>query len=66
MNSVLIDLPVLIKFVLRSTIKSTMALPWYTRDAVDSPSDHNVIFNRLPHTNDVNPQGLEKYSSMES
>lgn len=66
MNSVLINLPMLIQFVLRSTVKSTMPLPWYTGDAVDSPPDHNDVFNRLPHTNDVNPQGLKKYSSMES
>lgn len=33
---------------------------------MDSPADHYDTLSRLPDSNDVNPQGLEKYLAMES
>lgn len=60
------NLPFLVKFVYGGAIKSTMTLPWHSRDTMNSPANHYNILHGLPYTTDVNPQGLEKYSAIES
>lgn len=60
------DLPMLIKLVLRGAIKAAMALPWYTRDAMNNPTDHDNVLCWLPYAPYVNPQGLEENTTIES
>lgn len=60
------DLSILIKFVLRGAIKAAMALPWYMRDAMNYPTDHDNVLCWLPYAHYVNPQGLEENTTIES
>lgn len=56
----LIDLPILIQLILRGAVKAAIALPWNSRDAMDNPSNHDYIINRLPYADNVNPHRLEE------
>jgi hypothetical protein len=56
----LIDLPILVEFIHRSTIEATMTIPGNSRNAMGNPANHDKVLSRLPDTNYINPQCFEK------
>ncbi|TVU22917.1 hypothetical protein EJB05_32653, partial [Eragrostis curvula] len=48
------------EFILRSTIKAAMTLPWDSGNAVCNPANHDKILGRLPYTNYIYPQRFEE------